>query len=180
MQPNKLILSTALTLSCFLPFAQADDWYAETFVAGIYVDGEDYVVGPDENSLSSVGLRGGYKLSKNFSLEVEAQTGLDGDTNYSLGLGEINLDASYGLFGTYSAPVSDKLSLHGRVGVVRNEYLIESNLGGSKVTTSDSFAFGVGTTFDLTDTLYLRGDLTQFNSYSADSSSLSVGAGFRF
>lgn len=180
MQPNKLLLSAALTLSCFLPLAQAEDWYAEGFVAGIFADGENYAIGPDDNAISSVGLRGGYQLTKYFSVEAEAQTGLEGDSSYALGLGEINLHAAYGLFGKYSVPVSDRLSLHGRVGLASNEYKIESDLGGELITTSDGFAFGVGTTFDLTDTLYLRGDLTQHNSYSADSNSVSIGAGLRF
>lgn len=180
MQPNKLLLSAALTLSCFLPLAQAEDWYAEGFIAGIYADGSDGAIGPDDNALSSIGLRGGYQLTKNFSVEVEAQTGVQNDTSYALGLGDINLHAAYALFGKYSMPVSDRLSLHGRVGLAYNEYQVESNRGAQVITNSDGFAFGVGTTFDLTDTLYLRGDLTQHNSFSADSNSISIGAGVRF
>lgn len=180
MQPQKILLSTALTLSCFLPLAQAEDWYAETFIAGIFADGSDGAIGPDQNEMSSLGLRGGYQLTKNFSLELEAQTGLDGDRSYALGLGEINLHAAYGLFGKYSVPVSDRFSLHGRVGLASNEYKVESNLGGEIITTSESIAFGVGTKLNLTDSLYLRGDLMQNNSVSADSNSVSIGAGVRF
>ena len=91
MQPNKLHLSAALTLSCFLTLAKAEDWYAEGFVAGIFADGENYAIGPDDNAISSVGLRGGYQLTKYFSVQAEAHTGLEGDSSYALGLGEINL-----------------------------------------------------------------------------------------
>lgn len=182
MQPQKLLITAALTISSFLPLAQAEDWYAETFIAGVIGTADGPSLVSNNTAVSSIGLRGGYKINKNLSLEVEGQRGLDGDDD-TLVLGEggeINLHAAYAVFGKYSVPVSERISLHGRLGLASTEYQADLDRGGEIIETYEGVAVGVGTAFELTDTLYLRGDVTQYDSDAYDSTSFSIGAGVRF
>ena len=182
MQPRNFLISATLTLTCFLPFAQAENWYAETFIAGVLGNDDGGRLTPNSTAVSSIGLRGGYKLNPNLSLEVEGQRGLDGDENrLVLGLtGDIDLNAAYALYGKYSLPVSERISVHARAGLASTEYRAELESGLKFKENSQGFAIGVGTELGLTDTLYLRGDVTQYDTDARDSTAISVGAGVRF
>ena len=182
MQPQKFLISAALTLTCVLPLAQAEDWYAETFIAGVLGSENGSRLSTSSTAVSSIGLRGGYKLNPNLSLEVEGQRGLDGDENrLVLGLtGDIDLNAAYALYGKYSLPVSERISVHARAGLASTEYRAELESGLKFKENSQGFAIGVGTELGLTDTLYLRGDVTQYDTDARDSTAISVGAGVRF
>ena len=181
MQPNKLLLSAALTLTCFLPMAQAEDWYAEGFVSGTKGTIPSGFAHDHEVFLGTAGLRGGYQVTDNFSIEGEVQTSIDSDTViYALENTKVGLHSSAGLFGKYAIPVNERLDLHARLGFASSEY--EYKTGGQKnfIDTYEGLAFGLGGTVNLTETLYLRGDATRYDSNDAETDSISIGAGLRF
>ena len=181
MQPNKLLLSAALTLSCFLPFAQAEDWYAEGFVSGTRATIPSGFAYDREVFFGTAGLRGGYDFTDNFSIEGEVQTSVDADTViYALDNTKVGLHSSAGIFGKYAVPVNERLDLHARLGVASQEF--EYKTGGRKdfIDTFQGLAYGLGGTLNLTDTLYLRGDATRYDSSDAETDTISIGAGIRF
>ena len=181
MQPNKLLVSAALTLSCFLPIAQAEDWYAEGFVSGTKATIPSGFAFDREVYLGTAGLRGGYQFTDNFSIEGEVQTSIDSDTViYAVEKTKVGLHSSAGVFGKYAVPVNERFDLHARLGFASLEY--EYKTGGEKdfIDTYEGLAFGLGGTLNLTDTLYLRGDATRYDSSDAETDSFSIGAGLRF
>jgi len=181
MQPNKFLLSAALTLSCFLPHAQAEDWYAESFVSGAEANDATDITENSELILSTVGLRGGYQFHENFSIEGELQTGIASDTViFGAEKTTAGLHSSIGVFGKYSIPVNERFDFHTRLGFASSEF--ETKTGGRKdfIDTHEGLAFGIGGTFNLSDTLYLRSDITRYSSSDAETDSIPVGAGIRF
>ena len=77
-------------------------------------------------------------------------------------------------------PVNERFDLHARLGFDSLEY--EYKTGGEKdfIETYEGLAFGLDGTLNLTDTLYLRGDATRYDSSDAETDSFSIGAGLRF
>lgn len=181
MQPHKLFLSAALALTCFLPAAQAEDWYAEGFVGGIVANEASDLTTRSQSLLPTIGLRGGYQLYDNFSIEGEIQTSVDSDVVlYAREISTVELRSSVGLYGKYSVPLNERFSLHTRLGFASSEF--ETKTGGRKefIDTHEGLAYGVGGTFDVTNTWYLRGDATRYDSNVAETDSVSISAGLRF
>jgi len=134
----------------------------------------------------------------NYSSAVQTSTtDLGGDpaqvrqSDYSV---ESSLSHIVGAYVRGSAPVTSKLNVFGRLGVAyvkmdrtSNSFVSISNSDeapttGSLSTSYSDFgaAFGAGTTYDLTDKIYLRGDLTRYDLPDGDVDNMMIGAGIRF
>lgn len=181
MQSLKLSLFVALSFNVLLPFAHAEDWYAEGFIGGVAADPDTGYLTRNQLHLPTIGLRGGYQFSPNFGVEGEIQTGVASEeTFFSPFETKIGLRTSVALFGKYTVPVNERFGLHFRAGIASSEF--ETKYDGERdfIDTYGGLAYGLGGTFDLTEMLYLRGDLTRYDSSRLETDSVSLGAGIRF
>jgi len=107
---------------------------------------------------------------------------------------ESSLSAIVGAYVRSSAPVTPKLNVFGRLGIAHIEIDQTSNFR-DVVSNSDEepatnslshtfsdvgAAFGAGATYDLTDKIYVRGDLTRYDLNHGDVDNMMIGAGIRF
>lgn len=187
MQTYTRILSASFLVAITAPLATADGFYVDGSYNGLTATLDFEIANSDNDvSLSAIGLRGGYDVSPIFALEGEVLIGTADDTWYvSPGYSEtdttvhtydVSLNSSVSAFGRANFPIAERLTAFARVGYSAVEF-----------ETDDSFvdaffgpAFGVGATFDVTDKIYLRGDITRYDAEEFENDAVSVGAGFRF
>ena len=112
-------------------------------------------------------------------------------TDYSV---ESSLSHIVGAYVRGSAPVTSKLNVFGRLGIALLEMDRTSNsivsisnsdeapTGGSLSSSYTDFgaAFGAGATYNFTDKIYVRGDLTRYDLDDGDVDNMMFGAGIRF
>ena len=107
---------------------------------------------------------------------------------------ESSLNHTVAAYVRSSAPVTSKLNVFGRLGIARIEidqtanfrnFVSNSDEEPGTTSLSSTFsdvgaAFGAGATYDLTDKIYVRGDLTRFDMNHGDVDNMMIGAGIRF
>ncbi len=178
-----------------------DKFYADLGYSRL---GPNLIEGGTDSDPEFGGIGGhfGYRFSKHLSVEGEAMIGVENDKR-SFGFSdELYIQEGYakaelnGLIGVYvkgDFPVTKKLNLFGRLGAVGAELDSEAGIMltdlEAEETTSLTFdgtshefggALGLGLTYDLTDKLYLRGDITRAYLDDVDLDSVSLGVGVRF
>ncbi|MBR9833599.1 MAG: porin family protein [Alphaproteobacteria bacterium] len=153
------------------PAAFAEGWYADI---GYTHSSADSDLG--DIDLGAISARGGYDITENFAVELEGALGVaDEDI---LGA-NVELNYLIGAFGKAQVPVSDRVDLFARAGVVNGE--IEASGGGFSASDSETgFGIGVGGTMDLANNFYLRGDYTRYDIEDYEADAFTIGVGMKF
>ncbi|MCY4406592.1 MAG: porin family protein [Rhodospirillaceae bacterium] len=140
--------------------------YQHLFVDGASVSSDEFALRVPDHSYGVLMVRGGYDVLPFVTLEAEAMVGVaDSDPTIETSLGDIPVEAriEYGLaaFGKFRFSPSGGVSIHARIGVssITGE---TSAPGNSESGTSDGLAYGVGGEIEITDSIGLRLDLTQY------------------
>ncbi|MFN3211797.1 MAG: porin family protein [Henriciella sp.] len=182
MQVSTRTLVAALILCALPPTAFAQEVYVEGLVGGFDTFGSDAQDRVPELDYLTLGARAGYELNEFLAIEGELMTGAGStvihDVTESSDL-DIKLRSHAAVFGRVSAPLSERLSAHGRLGYGSLE-LSTVNLthdGNRDVEQFHGPAFGFGTKFDLSDTVYVRADHAQYVSKARGNRVFTVGAG---
>jgi outer membrane immunogenic protein len=151
---RKFVLAASVAVvGAFAAMAEAGDITAS---AGYTVfDAEDGTLGALSGRLS-------YDLAPNFGIEGEVGFGIvDEDITVGTVTATVELSNYLGIFGVAKFPVSEQLSLHGRLGYATTE--LEASAPGASVSDDvNGFAFGAGGTYMVNETIGLRGDYTRF------------------
>ena len=206
---NRLSLTTLA--SCAAIALTTGAAHAQTNDTGLYLDGGYTYLditpnGTDEGvSSSAITARLGYKFTPMFSLEGELSSGVDdGEFDYNVdeddfgfddnddgdfddiiaASGDIGVNYLVAAFAKAEVPVSDRMSLHGRLGYgyIDLDATITTP-GGQDVNVEDSAdgpAAGLGASFALTDNWSLRGDYSYFDFDDTDTHAGTITAGYRF
>ena len=205
MQSLKYVLPI-LVVAAFSGDASADDqnkWFAEAYAGSISPDfGEDSV-----DDFALVGARFGYQFTSTLSIEGDVSTGTNTQsrsfgylTPASLGdpvlvtqTTDNQLNWVLGVFGKGTLPITERFSAHARLGLAAIEtntaYKGESSSPINNYEFDSTFsdavaALGIGGTFDVTDTVYVRADLTRYGLkhkyFDPELDSVTIGAGIRF
>ena len=180
MQPNLSFISVALFTAVLTHPAQAEDFYVEGFVGALFSEETDDFTATDRIWSSTLGARAGYDWTENFSLEAELQTSLNEEKLYIGTDGNhVSMRSNAAIFGRFALPLNERLSLHARIGFASTEF--ETSIGPYEyINKYDGGAYGLGGAFDITDKVYIRGDLTRYDTGAVESDSVTLGAGFRF
>ena len=180
MQPHLSLISVALFSAVLAQPAHAEDFYVEGFVGGLFSEETDDFTTTDRIWSGTLGARAGYDWTENFSLEAELQTSLNEERLYVGADGShVSMRSNAAVFGRFALPLNERLSLHGRIGFASTEF--ETNINSSEyIDTYDGGAYGLGGAFDVTDKVYIRGDLTRYDTGAVESDSVTLGAGFKF
>lgn len=161
--------------------------------------------GPDDEfdvELGAISGHVGYEFSKHWSIEGEAMIGVENDkrgytTTDIDTISDLRVEGELdGLLGVYlkrDLPVSKNLNIFGRVGATALEVdasarFVSIDLETDETTTqsySDSDyeyggAVGLGMTYDLTDKLFLRSDLSVIFMDEWEMHNANLGIGVRF
>lgn len=188
--------------------------YAEASARPVYIDVSyvaqqtdvqddlgELIIG-QEVSFTALGLRGGYRIDRNFSVELEVDLGMSGEgvtkpvefqentVNFD---GDIDVNYTTGVFGVYNIPLTEdgRFNLFGRVGLMVGEVEasgdistvilgIPATVPGSYTEQSSGPVVGAGVSYDLTDNIYVRGDATYIGQDSFPTMSYGLGLGLRF
>jgi opacity protein-like surface antigen len=201
MQKSKFLFALGATLLS-TQLGHADGFYADGGYA--FVPTDDSVF-PNESSapeFSALGGHVGYNFSQFFSLEGEALVGIgEEETTITNTMGtmtetlevETRLNYLVGAYAKANLPVAPNLEAFAKIGIAGaevegsvDEYLIPAD-GAPTLTDSSKgsgaqagLAFGAGATYDLTETLYLRGDYTRYEFEDGEMNGFMLGAGVRF
>ncbi len=110
----------------------------------------------------AVRLLGGYELNPNLGVEAHLLLNAkEGHTNYQGIPGQIKLDSAWGLFLKPKMAVMPDVEIFGRVGYarVRNTY---TEAGFSDKQSANSFAYGLGAAYSITDKVTLSLDYMSY------------------
>lgn len=198
MQSSKYAL-IAVATACANSFAAADpgDIYIEG-VAGTYQDGFFLF---DEHEFSTLGARAGYDFNSYFAVEAEYSSGTNThERSFALnrfpdlaqitGTSDFELDSIFGIYGKASFPLSERFAVHARAGYAEKELTLSSTavypefetpVLNSGTSSEEFLSYGVGGSFDLSDKIYARADITTYGDEIIDevySATVSVGVRF--
>ena len=197
MSLRKLTVATVMALSGVVAsspsFAQAKGPAADT---GFYVGGSlgqasvnDFCDGLSncEDKDTAWRVFGGYQANRNFSVEV-GYTDL-GEVSGSFGASTVKAAATaLELVGIGSFPVTNELSLYGKIGIYRGETDVTGTglFSGSVSDSNTDLTFGVGIRYDFSRNLGLRAEWQRYSDFGgsdigeADVDALSVGLVWKF
>ena len=133
----KLALASLAVVLAATPaaFAQGD-----VEISGGY---SNFDVGPAE--VGALTGRGTYFFNNNFGVEGEASVGVKDD---DFGFGKVELDHSLGAYGVMQAPVSERVSLFGRLGYSSTELSANDPALNAAAADIKGVAYGVGAKFN--------------------------------
>merc|ERR1711916_15427 len=134
--------------------------------------------------LGALGARAGYKFTPYLGLEGEALFGV-ADEDFTFEGVDVSAELNYavGLYGRVEAPVTDRVTLYGRLGVVNAELEVTASVPGVSISESESetgAGFGAGAEFAVTDTFGIYVDYTRYDIDELEIDGLSVGGKYRF
>ena len=198
MQSSKYALIAVVTL-CAGSIANADtgDIYVEGLV-GTFADGF-YLY--DEHDFSVVGARAGYDITSHFAVEGEYMVGTNThersfsanrfpDLAQITGTRDLELNSVFGIYGKASIPFGDRFALHARAGYAEREVEVSGStltpesdtpFIASGSSSEDYLSYGMGGSFDFTENLYARADVTAYaEDVFDDIYSATVSVGVRF
>lgn len=135
-------LAAAAILGLSAPaMAATPGWYAGAGYTAYDADNAD---------LGAVTGRLGYQFTPYWGVEGEGSFGVEDD-------GDTELDNAWGLYGTGSLPVSERVDLFGRVGYQTME------IDGPGAGDDDGLGYGAGVNVRLTPTFGVRGEYTRLD-----------------
>jgi len=179
---NILTVLTVATAAATLPMAHADNWYAD---GGYNLSSADYETGAESVDFDIGAIVGhvGYDFTTYFGVEGEVAIGVQDET-FTISATDITLGLNYlvGAYGKVQLPVTDRISLFARAGVVNVELEAKfQGFGSGSQSSSDTGAgFGGGAMIDVTDTLFVRGDYTRFDIERYEAHAFTVAVGVKF
>ena len=135
----------------------------------------NYDVGPAE--VGALTGRGAYFFNKNFGVEGEAAVGVKDD---DFGIGTVELDHSLGAYGVMQAPVSERVSLFGRLGYSATELSANNTALSAAASDIKGVSYGVGAKFNATERFGIRGEFTKHEGDRNDADVVSIGGVMRF
>lgn len=148
----------ALAVLSATAFAAAPAFAQDAAPGNVYVNLGYSHNWDDDIGNGLLGGRVGYQVNDNFAVEAEAGIGIVDDdfggVNYST-------DAALGAFVVATAPVSDNVTLLGRIGYTHSWQ--EAEIAGITIDEDDgSFGIGVGAQFAIDDVNAVRVDYTRY------------------
>jgi len=138
-----------------------------------------------------IGLNSEYAIGRASTIDLGGDPAQFRWTDFTT---ESSLNYVVGAYARGNFPVTTKLNVFGRLGYAQVE-LDQNTRVRSTVSNSDDEpvaysvsnisvergpAFGAGVTYDLTDKIYVRGDLTRYDIDFGEFDNLMIGAGIRF
>ncbi len=155
---------------------------------------------------NAIGARAGYQFNNVFSIEGELATGIDdGEFDYNTDEDEFDLDDNndgdfedliaasgdvqlnylVGIYGKAEYPVTERLDAYARVGYAYVDIDAELATPGTDTVIAigdaeDGVAAGAGLSYDLTESLYVKGDYTYYAFENTDTNGVMIGAGYKF
>ncbi len=156
---------------------------------------------------SVVGVRLGYNLTSYLALEGDLSTGTNTHSrsfavpayrtsppgSLLAGTADGKISAAYGAFAKASWPLSQRFAAHARFGIAQFEtetsvFYVNTETGATVQLDDkyeeDRLAVGLGGSFNVTDKIYARADVTRYGldvgDFSSEYNSVTIGAGFRF
>jgi hypothetical protein len=148
----------------------ASDWQAYGSLGYNYLHGSPYNYSVD---LGAVTGRLGLRYQQYVGVEAEVAAGVADQT---IGAGKVSLDSQYAIYAVGYLPVSPRADLFARVGY-GNAKLKASGNGLSVTASGDTWAYGVGGQYFLSEKDGVRADYTRYASKDtsqADVDSFSV------
>lgn len=150
----------------------------------------------------AAGLRGGYEFANGFAVEFEANQGISNkDITGTLPIanttadfsGTIDVSSLYGAFAVYSYPLTpdDKLRAFGRAGLMYGELEASGDATGTVLgiptTISGTYSeeesgpvISLGLSYDLTNSVFIRTDVTYIGLDSFPTTALGASFGVKF
>ena len=170
----------AATVLAAVPTASAEGWYADGGYSFLSSD-VDTDVGSADIDLGAISGHLGYNFTPHLGVEGEVLVGVkDEDASVDGINASLGLNYAVGAFGKVQAPVSERLNLFARAGVVNAEIEAEVTGFGSDSASETGAGYGVGGTYDIGDNLYLRGDYTRYDIDDAEIDAIMVSLGLKF
>lgn len=205
MQSLKYFLPTLLLAAAsFEACAQGDEKFYTEVNAGVL--SEDTAFGGTLD-FSLVGARLGYNLTSYLAIEGDLSTGTNtysrsfavptyptsSSGSLSVGTQDGKISAAYGVFGKASWPLGERFAAHARFGIAQFEtetsvFYVNTETGATvqrdEKYEDDRLAVGLGGSFNVTDKIYARADVTRYGldvgDFASEYNSVTIGAGFRF
>lgn len=187
---KKLLLGVALALSAAAAGAQDIGPYIGGHIGQATAkDGCDGTAGTGiscDDSDMSWKILGGYQFNRNFAVEIAYSDG--GEIEASFGTLRESISASiWELVVVGMAPVADRVSVYGKVGIYRADVDDETNFGFSANETNNDLTFGAGVRFDVSRNVALRLEWQRYQDVGgvnvggeSDLDVISIGALYRF
>jgi len=170
----KTLLLSAAALSITAGAATAQDGKWNLGAGYTYFDA-------DAVELDVLNIRGGYDFTEYLGVEGELLVGLqDEDITIAGVTGDVSLDYGVGIFGKAQYPLTEQLSVFGRVGYVVHE--VEAEVAGVEDSDDeDGFAFGAGAEWAFSGPNAIRFDYTRYDyDGGGDADAWSIGYVRRF
>ena len=144
--------------------------------------GQMLVDAPGTDDITSIGVIYGRSFDKNLSIEGEFNYGIAGgdvNTGFAGVTGEVNV-WTLAAYGAYRYPVSDKVYLKGKLGLLYES--VEAKASGFGITVSDTatdsgLSYGIGAGFDISKELAVEAEYTIIEE---DINYLSAGLHYKF
>lgn len=191
MKPRKLLLNgivgAAMLALSPMAFSQTNGFYVGAAVGQTTVDfcGVNTVGLSCDDEDTSWKILGGYQIDRNFSAELGYSS--LGELTASGPGGSLKVEASaWELVGIGAYPLSNQLSVYGKVGLYRAEAELTSTIGLSADETATDLTYGFGVRYDFTPAIGVRGEWQRYadvgggNIGDGDVDVLSVGVLFKF
>lgn len=132
-------------------------------------------IGPAETG--ALNARGTYFFTPHLGVEGEAAVGVKDD---DFGIGKVELDHALGAYGVLQAPVSERFSLHGRLGYSATELSANNAALNAAAADVKGVSYGVGAKFFPSERFGIRGDFTKHEGDRNDADVVSIGGVVRF
>lgn len=155
---------------------------------------------------SAITARGGWQITPMFGIEADITSGIDdGEFDYNVDednfeidrnndgdlddiiaeSSDIGLNYLIGAYGTAQVPITDRLGVHARAGYAYIDLdatvpLVGDALAVNVEDSASGPAVGAGLTFDVTESLELRGDYTYYSLEDTDTHAGAVVLGYKF
>ncbi|MEL6857005.1 MAG: outer membrane beta-barrel protein [Pseudomonadota bacterium] len=197
MQPQTFLFTSAIATCAFLaPQASAEDFYVDLGYAELAAD-ED-AASYSSPKLDTLSGHFGYALTPTFDIEGELLIGASDETSFArtgfytdISSGEIRQDVGTttnrlnflaGGFAKANLPVSERITLFGRMGLAtvetETDFTFETETSNTYKNTGA--AYGVGAVFDINERYYARVDYTSYDLETQDLSAANIAIGVKF
>jgi opacity protein-like surface antigen len=150
-------------------YAIADSTDNEDIYAGFQYGFGDFSVSGISQDFDPQVIVGRFGLRKNnFALEGRIGSGIQSDTQYIQGTGDVNLyiDKFYGAYGVGYINLNESASLYGLAGFTYLEASLRNNVGLSESDRDNGLSIGVGADYGVGENITLN---LEYTSYIIDS-----------
>lgn len=144
--------------------------------SGVYASGGYTLLDPrgqGDATLGALTARAGYQINRYFGVEAEGGLGVD-DGHFATGAGaqgSYSLDYSIGAFGVARYPVTDRIDVFARGGVVHAQFKGKARIANTvaRFDVKDEWlAAGAGVQFNIDEHNAVRGEFTRYEDNDSD------------